>query len=87
MISFSNFIMGEAGIEVQSIDEALSLIEVCVDNNIDCTFITPKDYEYEPYWYVKNGKLEITRYYSDMLDDVCSTWTFSEFAEEHFKSE
>lgn len=83
MIDFRNFILGEAGIEAQSIDEALSLIEVCVDNDIDCTFVTPADYEDEPYWYVKDGSLETTRYYSDMADNVCSTWVYSEFLEEH----
>lgn len=85
MIDFTNFILGESGIEVQSIDEALSLIEVCVDNDVDCTFITPNDYEDEPYWYVKDGELEITKYYCDMADEVCDTWTYSDFAEEHEK--
>lgn len=83
MVDYNNFILGETGIEVQSIDEALNLIEVCVENNIDCTFITPSDYENEPYWYVKDGNLEITKYYSDMADEVCSIWTYSEFAQEH----
>ena len=83
MINFENFILGEDGIEVQSIDEALSLIEICIDNNIDCSFITPSDYEDEPYWYVKDRTLNITKYYSDMADCVCSTWTYSDFVEEH----
>lgn len=83
MINFTNFISGESGIEVQSIDEALSLIEVCVDNDVDCTFITPADYEDWPYWYVKDRELEVTKYYCVMAESVCSTWTYSDFAEKH----
>lgn len=83
MIDFRNFISGESGIEVQSLDEALSLLEVCNENDIDCTFVDSDDYAEFPYWYVKDGELEAVKYYSDMAEEVCNTWIYSEFVEEH----
>lgn len=83
MINFNNFILGEAGIEVESLEEATELIKVCDRNNIDHYLITPEYYEDEPYWYVVDGSLCTTKYYCDMADDVCSTWTYQQFVEEH----
>lgn len=83
MIDFTNFILGESGIEVRSLNEALSLLEVCNENNIDCTFVCSDDYTEFPYWYVKARELQAMRYYCDMAEDVCNTWMYSEFIEEH----
>lgn len=85
MINFNNFILGESGIEVQSMDEATSLINVCIENDINITFIKPEDYKMSPYWYVKDGELEISEYFCDMAESVCDVWTYSEFVMNHEK--
>lgn len=64
-------------------NEALSLLEVCNENSIDCTFVDSDDYAEFPYWYVKARELQAMRYYCDMAEDVCNTWTYPEYVEEH----
>ena len=83
MVSWNNFICGEAQLECETLEEAELLLKVCKENDIDCDHIKPEYFKDEPYWYVRDGwTLEITRYYCDD-DQICSAWTVQEFIENH----
>lgn len=59
MIDFEKFFLGEVGIIVKKLEEAVSLIDASDDEGIavDCD---AEDYENYPYWYVEYGVLNIT---------------------------
>jgi len=79
MTRYNNFLNGEDGIEIEELSDAVELLEVCAENNISIYGVFASDYEHEPYWYVDNNELMMTRYFSDMADECCQTWTYKDF--------
>lgn len=83
MINWNNFIRGEAELECKNLEDAELLLSVCKENGISCNHINPKDYKYEPYWYVNHWKDLVTTMYSCDNEDICSCWTVKDFINEH----
>lgn len=83
MVNWNNFILGEAQLICETIEDAERLLKVCKENEIDCAYIKPEYFKDEPYWYVKDGwRLEATGCYCDD-EQICSSWTVQEFIENH----
>ena len=81
-VNWDNFIIGEAELKCETIEDAELLMKVCKENNICCNYITAEQFRHEPYWYVKDGRIETTKYVLDD-DNICSFWTVQRFIEEH----
>lgn len=79
MIDFEKFFIGEVGIIVKSLEEAVSLIDTCEEEGItvDCE---AGDYEYYPYWYVEHGVLNITGDHLEELEHVDKFYTYQTYA-------
>ena len=79
MIDFEKFFLGEVGIIVKSLEEAVSLIDASDDEDIavDCD---AEEYENYPYWYVEHGVLNITGDYAEAMDHVEHVYTYQTYA-------
>ena len=79
MIDFEKFFLGEVGIIVKSLEEAVSLIDACEEEGItvDCE---ADDYGYYPYWYVEYGVLNITGDYIEAVGRVDKVYTYQTYA-------
>lgn len=82
MVSWSSFLNGESELECQSLDDAELLLRICKENGIDSSGIEAEVFQNEPYWYVKDHELFMTRY-SCENEDICSCWTVKAFVVEH----
>lgn len=83
MVSWNTFILGESELKCESLEDAQLLLEVCKDNQIDCAYdINAEDYKQEPYWYIEDNELHITKYTCES-ENICSCWTVKGFVEEH----
>lgn len=82
-VSWNTFISGESELKCESLEDAQLLLEVCKDNQIDCAYgINAEDYKQEPYWYIEDNELYITKYTCESKN-ICSCWTVKGFVEEH----
>ena len=79
MVDFEKFFLGEVGIIVKSLEEAVSLIDASDDEGItvDCD---AEDYKNYPYWYVEYGVLNITSDYAEAMDHVEKVYTYQTYA-------
>ena len=79
MIDFEKFFLGEVGIIVKSLEEAVALIDACEEEGIavDCD---ADDYENYPYWYVEYGVLNITGDYIEAVGRVDKVYTYQTYA-------
>jgi len=81
-INWSGFLGGFAELQCETLEDAQTLMQVCNDNHIECSHISAETFKNEPYWYVRNNFLEITRYSCDN-EQIDSCWTVSEYMEDH----
>lgn len=81
-IRWTSFICGESELECESIEDAKTLLRVCVEHDVDCNYVKPDDWIFERYWYVKDNSLETTVYQLES-DDICDCWTVKDYIEEH----
>lgn len=81
-IRWTSFICGESELECESIEDAETLLRVCVEHDVDCNYVKPDDWIFERYWYVKDNSLETTAYQLES-DDICDCWTVKDYIEEH----
>ncbi len=81
-IRWTSFICGESELECESIEDAKTLLRVCVEHDVDCNYVKPDDWIFERYWYVKDNSLETTAYQLES-DDICDCWTVKDYIEEH----
>lgn len=79
MIDFEKFFLGEVGIIVKSLEEAVALIDACEEEGItvDCD---ADDYENYPYWYVECGVLNITGDHLEALEHADRFYTYQTYA-------
>lgn len=83
MVSWNTFILGESELKCESLEDAQLLLEVCKDNQIDCAYdINAEYYIQEPYWYIEDNELHITKYTCES-ENICSCCTVKGFVEEH----
>ena len=78
MIDFEKFFLGEVGIIVKSIEEAVEILDACEEEDIssDCE---AEDYKEYPYWYVAHGVLNIARTYSEVIENVRHVFTYQTY--------
>ena len=79
MVDFEKFFLGEIGIIVKSLDEAMEILEACDEERIeiDCS---PEDYKRFPYWYVAYGVLNLSKTYSEAIEHVNHVFTYQTYA-------
>lgn len=61
-VKWFRFVSGESELECESIEDAKTLLRVCVEHDVDCNYVKPDDWIFERYWYVKDNSLETTAY-------------------------
>ena len=81
-IRWTSFICGESELECESIEDAETLLRVCVEHDVDCNYVKSDDWIFERYWYVKDNSLETTAYQLES-DDILECWTVKDYIEEH----
>lgn len=81
-INWDSFVSGESELECESIEDAETLLRVCVEHDVDCNYVKPDDWISERYWYVKDNSLETTAYQLES-DDICECWTVKDYIENH----
>lgn len=81
-INWDSFVSGESELECESIEDAKTLLRVCVEHDVDCNYVKPDDWIFERHWYVKDNSLETTAY-STENDDICECWTVKDYIENH----
>lgn len=79
MIDFEKFFLGEIGIIVKSLEEALEILEACEEEGIEIN-CSPEDHKNFPYWYVAYGVLNATSDYSDVMEHVENVCTYQTYA-------
>ena len=79
MIDFEKFFLGEIGIIVKSLEEAVSLIDASDDAGL-AVVCDAEDYKSYPYWYVEHGVLNITSAYAEAMDHVEKVYTYQTYA-------
>ena len=82
MVSWNTFILGESELKCESLEDARLLLDVCKENKVDCNYLNAEDYKEQPYWYIHDDELHITKYTCEN-EDVCDCWTVKDFVEEH----
>lgn len=81
-VKWFRFVSGESELECESIEDAETLLRVCVEHDVDCNYVKPDDWIFERHWYVKDNSLETTAY-STENDNICDCWTVKDYIEEH----
>ena len=77
-VKWFRFVSGESELECESIEDAKTLLRVCVEHDVDCNYVKPD----ERYQYVKDNSLETTAYQLES-DDICDCWTVKDYIENH----
>lgn len=83
-VSWHNFIIGETELTRETLADAVLLLHICRQNNINCCGYDATDYSARPYWYIECDALTVTCYAMDGKD-VCSADTVKNFVLEHIK--
>lgn len=81
-VKWFRFVSGESELECESIEDAETLLRVCVEHDVDCNYVKPDDWIFERHCYVKDKSLETTAH-STENDDICDCWTVKDYIEEH----
>lgn len=79
MIDFTSFFLGEVGIVVKSVEQAIEILE-SLEENIDATEVRPEDCKRKPYWYIDGCKLCVTSDYAKVMDHVEKVYTYQTYA-------
>ena len=83
-ISWFGFTSGEVELACMSYEDAKLLLDVCQRSGIGCEHVSASDYQAEPFWYVKDAELVITRYTLEN-DSICECSSVSDYIFEHTK--
>lgn len=83
-IDWTSFVVGQSELECESIEDAKLLMEICIRSYVDCKYVACADWEEEPYWYIKNNELIITKYTLEE-ENICDCWTVKDYIENHYR--
>lgn len=81
-ISWNSFIAGGVEIKCKSIEDAKLLLNICKENGVATGDIKAKDYYEEPYWYINDSELCITRYCCENLN-IYQCWNVDTYIQDH----
>lgn len=81
-ISWNSFIAGGVEIKCKSLEDAKILLNVCKESGIDTGNIRAVDYHEEPYWYINDSELCITKYCCENLN-INQCWNVETYIDNH----
>ena len=79
MIDFEKFFLGEVGIIVKSLEEAVALIDACEEDGIEVGFIADV-YGIYPYWVVSGRELLALKTYQEAMEHVEHVYSYQTYA-------
>jgi len=81
-VSWNSFISGGVEIKCKSIEDAKLLLDVCKENEVETGDIRAVDYHEEPYWYINDSELCITKYCCEN-DSIYQCWNVETYIQNH----
>lgn len=81
-ISWNSFINGDIEIKCKSIQDAQILLDVCKENEVETGNIRAVDYHEEPYWYINDSELCITKYCCEN-ESIYQCWNVETYIQNH----
>ena len=81
-VSWNSFISGGVEIKCKSIEDAKLLLDVCKENEVETGDIRAVDYHEEPYWYINDSELCITKYCCEN-DGIYQCWNVETYIQNH----